>query len=472
MNVLISRLAPAAATALVLTGCASFSPDGGTDRVAALTKARTGQTPSFQRTARDVAAAEARIADLLKQPLTADRAVELAFLNNRGLQASFSELGIAEADLVRAGRLRNPAIGFGRLQEGGGVGEIQRSVLFDVLGLFTMPLASQVEQRRFAQTQLHAANEAVSVAAKTRKAYFTAVAAQELVTYYQQVKEAADASNELAKRMAQVGNFNQLAQMREQAFYADSTTQLARAQHRAFAAREHLTRLLGLSGEQPNFTLPARLPELPNAPAEPQDAEQTAMEKRLDVLMAKRATAHTAKALGLTQTTRFINVLELGYQNKSVTGQQRANGYEVELELPLFDFGATRVARAETVYMQAVHRAAQVAVDARSEVREWYSAYRTGYDLARHYRDEVLPLRKRISAENLLRYNGMLIGVFELLADSREQVSSVTAYVEALRDFWIAETNLQSALTGLSPSAGTAANPAEAAAPVDATRDH
>jgi len=143
MNVLISRLAPAAATALVLTGCASFSPDGGTDRVAALTKARTGQTPSFQRTARDVAAAEARIADLLKQPLTADRAVELAFLNNRGLQASFSELGIAEADLVRAGRLRNPAIGFGRLQEGGGVAEIQRSVLFDVLGLFTMPLASQ-----------------------------------------------------------------------------------------------------------------------------------------------------------------------------------------------------------------------------------------------------------------------------------------------------------------------------------------
>lgn len=103
--------------------------------------------------------------------------------------------------------------------------------------------------------------------------------------------------------------------------------------------------------------------------------------------------------------------------------------------------------------MQSLHRTAEVAVNARSEVRESYSAYRTAYDLARHYRDEVVPLRKRISDENLLRYNGMLIGVFGLLADSRDQVASVTGYIEALRDYWIADTNLQTALTGRSPAA-------------------
>jgi outer membrane protein TolC len=105
------------------------------------------------------------------------------------------------------------------------------------------------------------------------------------------------------------------------------------------------------------------------------------------------------------------------------------------------------------VYLQSVNRTAEIAVNARSEVRESYSAYRTAYDLAKHYRDEVVPLKKRISDENLLRYNGMLLGVFELLADSRDQVMSVTAYVEALRDFWVAETNLQSSLTGRSPGA-------------------
>jgi outer membrane protein TolC len=448
------RLTSAAAASLVLAGCASFSPDGGTGRVAELTKERSGQAPAYQRTAADIDSARTRTAELLKQPLTADSAVELAFLNNRGLQASFSELGIAESELVRAGRLRNPSFSFGRLNEGGGIVEIERAVMFDVLGLLTLPIRSQVGQRRFEQAQLQAAHEAVGIAAETRKAYFGAVAAQELVKYFQHVKEAADASNELARRMVEAGNFNRLAQMREQAFYADATSQLARAQHQAVAERERLTRLLGLSGEQVNFALPERLPDLPKEPAESKDAERTAMEQRLDILMAKRSTEHTAKSLGLSKATRFINVLELGYQNKSITGESRANGYEIELELPLFDFGSTRAARAEATYMQAIHRMAQVAVDARSEVRESYSAYRTSYDLAKHYRDEVVPLRKRISEENLLRYNGMLIGVFELLADSRDQVTSVTGYVEALRDFWVAETNLQTALTGRSPGAG------------------
>lgn len=461
------RLTAVAVAALVLAGCASFSPDGGSGRVAELTKDRTGQAPAYQRSADDVESAQSRIAELLEQPLTAERAVELAYLNNRGLQASFSELGIAESELVRAGRMRNPSFSFGRLRESGNVVEIERSVMFDVLGLLTLPVASQVEQRRFAQTQLQVADEAVGIAAETRRAYYSAVAAQELVKYYEQVKEAADASNELARRMLQAGNFSKLAQMREQAFYADATAQLARAKHQAIAERERLTRLLGLSGHQLGFTLPERLPDLPKEPIEPKDAEQTAMEKRLDVLMARQAAEHTAKSLGLTKATRFINVLEIGYQNKSVTGESRANGYEIELELPLFDFGSTRTARAEATYMQAVHRTAQVAVDARSQVRESYSAYRTTYDLAKHYRDEVVPLKQRISEENLLRYNGMLIGVFELLADSREQVASVTGYVEALRDFWIAQTNLQTALTGRSPGAGVAIRSSASAAPAE-----
>jgi outer membrane protein TolC len=359
---------------------------------------------------------------------------------------------------VRAGRLRNPLFSFGRLS-GDGVVEIDRAVMFDVLGLLTMPVARQVEQRRFEQAQFQAAYQAVGIASDVRRAYFSAVAAQELVKYYQQVKEAAEASNELARRMVAAGNFNKLAQMREQAFYADATSDLARAQHQAVAERERLSRLMGLSGEQLNFRLPERLPDLPAQPAEPKDAEQTAIDKRLDVLMAKRATESTAKALGLTKATRLVNVLEVGYQNKSETGSSRFNGYEIELELPLFDFGSTRAARAEATYMQAVNRTAAVAVNARSEVRESYSAYRTAYDLARHYRDEVVPLRKRISDENLLRYNGMLVSVFELLADSREQVRSVTAYVEAVRDFWTADTNLQTAITGRSPGAGEASRP-------------
>jgi outer membrane protein TolC len=466
------RLRAAAAAALVLSGCASFSPDGGMGEVSELTKERTGQSVAAQRSQSDADNARLRVAEILREPLSADAAVELALLNNRGLQASFSRLGIAESDLVEAGRLRNPVFSFGRLALGGGALEIERSVVFDVLSLLTLPMAQQVQQRNFEQAQFKAAFDAVGIASETRRAYFGAVAAQELVEYFRQVKEAAEASSELARRMLEAGNFNKLAQMREQAFHADATIGLARAQQQAVVERERLTRLLGLSAEQPGFKLPERLPDLPKEPTEPGNAEQTAIETRLDVLMARRSMEATARSLGLTKATRFVDGLELGYRNRSETGERRANGYEVELPLPLFDFGSVRAARAEATYMQAVHRTAEVAVNARSEVRESYSAYRTAYDLARHYRDEVVPLRKRISEENLLRYNGMLIGVFELLADSREQVRSVTGYVQALRDFWLAETNLQTALTGRSPGPGSAPEPSASAELADGAAGH
>ena len=292
------RLTAVAVAGLVLTGCASFSQDGGFDSVDKLTKDRIGQSPSYQRSADQADSAGMRVAELLKQPLTADAAVEVALLNNKELQASYADLGIAEADLVRAGRLSNPSFTFGRLS-GNGVVEIDRAVVFNVLGLLTMPLAKQVEQRRFEQAQLQAAYESVGNAAEARKAFFEAVAAQQLVGYFAQVKAAADASNDLAKRMVLAGNFSKLAQMREQSFYSDAVTNLAKAQHQAIAAREALVRALGLSGSQLDVKLPDRLPDLPAAPAAPKDAEQTAMDKRLDVLMAKRSTEATAKSLGL-----------------------------------------------------------------------------------------------------------------------------------------------------------------------------
>ncbi len=181
------------------------------------------------------------------------------------------------------------------------------------------------------------------------------------------------------------------------------------------------------------------------------DLEAQAIAQRLDVQGARRDAEALARSLGLTKSTRFVSLLEAGALSNSETGKPRQRGWEIELGIPLFDFGGARVARAERQYMQAVNRTIETAVEARSEVREAYSAYRTSFDVARHYRDEIVPLRKRISEEMLLRYNGMLASVFELLADSRDQVAAVNAYIESVRDFWLAESDLQMALTGRSP---------------------
>jgi outer membrane protein TolC len=390
------------------------------------------------------------VRQLLAKPPGPSEAVQIALLNNPGLQASYAEVGIAEADLVQASRWRGPTFSFARLRRGDET-EIERGVFFDVLGLLTLPLSTRASEARLQATQNRAAAEALRVALDTRKAWFQAVAAQETAKYMAQVKESAEASAELARRMAAVGNLAKLAQAREQAFHAETTAQLARAQHGATAARERLARLMGLWGDELKFDLPERLPELPKEVREGGDLEVQAIAQRLDVQGARLAAEALARSLGLTKSTRFVSLLEAGALSNSETGEPRQRGWEIELGIPLFDFGGARVARAERQYMQAVNRTIETAIEARSEVREAYSAYRTSFDVARHYRDEIVPLRKRISEEMLLRYNGMLASVFELLADSRDQVAAVNAYIESVRDFWLAESDLQMALTGRSP---------------------
>ena len=445
-----------AAVLAVLGGCASFSTDGGFGSVEQAASTRLGKDVKWARTDADRQALAQRVDELLARPLSPDDAVQVALLNNRGLQADFAELGITEAELVQAGRAPNPGFTFARLTRGDEI-ELERGFHFDLARLLAMPLIQQVEQRRFERAQGQAALAVLSLASETRKAYVEAVAAEETVRYMQQVRQTAQASAELARRMQQVGNFSKLQRAREQAFYADAALNLARAERAQRATRERLTRLLGLWGAQTAFQLPERLPDLPQAPDDLPDIERIALAQRLDVQGAKLAVDQMAKNLGLTRATRFVNVLELGAISNSSNEAPTQRGWEIGLELPLFDWGDARVAYAEGVYMQAVDRAAETAVNARSEVREAYGAYRSAFDIAVHQRDELVPLRQLIAEENVLRYNGMLIGVFELLADARLQIASVNSYIESLRDFWVARADLDMALIGRPSLAAAAA---------------
>jgi outer membrane protein TolC len=442
-----SRLALTVLCLLTLGGCTALSSDGGFGPVGQTAKDRLGKDVKWARSDADRDAIARRVAQLLEQPLSAEDAVQIALLNNKGLQAAFSDLGISEADRVQAGRLPNPGFSFAHLRQGTGL-EIDRSIQLNLARLLMLPTLNQIESRRFEQARGDVTLSLLSLASETRKAYYAAVAADETRRYLLQVQTAAEAGAELARRQMQAGNWNKLQQAREQGFYADAALNLARSEQARGAARERLTRLMGLWGQQTQFRLPERLPDLPTAANELPDIEQTAMAQRLDVQAAKLGTEQVAKNLGLTRATRFINLLEVGLVNNSYNDAPNQRGYELSVELPLFDWGDARVAKAEAVYLQALNRAAETAINARSEVRGAYANYRASYEIARHFRDEIVPLKRRISEENLLRYNGMLIGVFELLADARSQIGSVNGYIEALRDFWVAQADLDMALIG------------------------
>ncbi|MFO1259043.1 MAG: TolC family protein [Gammaproteobacteria bacterium] len=438
-------------TSIFLSGCSTFTKDGGFTDVSSLVQKRSHQQPIWLRSDAQRAAQQQIVNSTLEHTLSADNAVYVAFINNPALQKSLADLGIAEADLLQAGRIRNPSISYVKLNSVSDEYNIERTVLFDVMSLLTMPMRSAIEKQRFQQAKLQAAMDILEIAAKTRKAYYSAVAAEQTVRYLEKIKETSRAASQLALRMAEVGNWNRLQQAREQVFYAEVMSQLADAKLLASQEREHLTRLMGLWGEQIHYKLPERLPELPLSVTEPLQLEKQALISRLDVQALRYEIESKCKALGLTKATRFIDVFDLGYVRNSSHDKPHQTGYEISLEIPLFDWGDAKVARAQNIYMQAVWQLREIAINARSEVREAYEAYRIQYDKAKFYRDEVISLRKLILDESLLRYNGMLISTFELLADEREQIMSVNVYIETLRDFWIAETDLQTALMVKSP---------------------
>jgi outer membrane protein TolC len=446
---LIGRIAPVV-VAVVLTACASFSPDAGMEAVSAIAGAELNK--DARKIDHEGAAAEARARTqrLLATPLSADAAVQIALLNNKGLQAAYNELGIAETALVEARLPPNPAFSVGRISTSVEL-DIERRIVGDILALATLPARADIAADRFRQAQLRAAEETLRVSAETRRSYYRAVASRQLATFLNQASSAAETAARLAKELGQTGAMNKLDQAREQSFYVELTAQLATARQQVLSEREGLIRSLGFWGGELEFKLPEVLPALPKRPQALPAVETEAVRRRIDLQIARIEVDTLAKSYGLTNATRFINLLDvagISRTQREPGAHGTGGGVEVEFQVPIFDLGEVRLRQAGEAYTQAVNRLTEKAVNVRSQARDAYRLYRSTYDIARHYRDQVLPLRQIITDETMLRYGAMQIDVFSLLTEARQRLTVNIAAIEAQRDFWLASANLGAAVVG------------------------
>ncbi|MCY7320048.1 MAG: TolC family protein [Ramlibacter sp.] len=468
----IFRLTTASAAVLVLAGCASV--DFGQE-LAETNRATQDFTQGQLRLDRDGSQRQARsdlTAQLLSRPLSMEDAVQVALANSSSMQALLAQSWADMAAASQSGRIANPIFNFERMR-GHDELELGRLLSIGLLDILTLPQRQANARNQLAQARIQLGATVVEQVGQVRQAWVRAVAAQQLLQYAGQVNRSAQASAELARRMLQVGNFTKLQRARQHVFYADATAQLASAQHAAAAAREQLVRLLGLDDAQAAaLQLPERLPDLPAEPRAATDISAAAAQQRLDVQLARVQLEGAGRSQQLSLLNSLVDV-ELGVRHDTVfdrsSGERsNRNGYELGIRIPVFDWGSSQRAAMNAQSLAAASRYDSVVRGAASQLRESYSAYRTGYDLARHYRDEIVPLRKTMAEENVLRYNGMLIGVFELLADTREQIASVMSAINAQQQFWLADASLSAQVIGKPMAMGAtpmSSSPANSAGP-------
>lgn len=444
----------------LISACASFSPDGGMSFVQDQAGGELAKDVVKIRNEGEAAAAQLRVSALLARPMTADTAVQIALLNNRGLQAAYNDLGISEAEMVEFSLPPAPSVSLARLT-GTGL-EIERQILQNVLALLTLPRRREIAEDRFHQAQVSAVEATLRTAVDARRAYYRSVAANQIVRFLEQSRTAAESLSDVAKKLGETGAFPKLDQARQHAFYAEVSSQLALARLRQRGQREKLNRALGLWGRQTKFRLPDSLKGLPAPPKSSEDIEALAVTSRADLEIQRLELVILAKEYGLTHATRFIDVLEisgLSRFERSDDEQTSRRGLEVGFQIPIYDFGEARTRRAEETYMEAVNLLIEKAVNVRSEAREAYDAYRSAYDIARHFEKEILPLRETISEQELLNYNGMLTDLFALLTDARARITANVQAIEAKRDFWLAKVDLQAAIVGGGGGESSASRP-------------
>ena len=446
---------------LGLTGCASFNIGKGVDRVNRDANSFTQGELNLAQNKEERDKRLVATTQLLAKPVGQKEAVQLLLANSPAFQALLAQNWAESASAAQSGRISNPTFAFESVVTGSET-ELNRFLSFGLLDVITWPQRAAIANYRVEQAQIRMTAEVVDQVTRVRQAWVRAVAAEQSLKYAGQVLASAEASAELARRMESVGNFNKLTRARHQAFYADAATQLANAKQVSLSRKEELARLLGLDEAQAKqLVLPERLPNLPKQPMSPEDVAKQVSQERLDIQQAKAALNAAAKAQGLNMVTSFTDI-ELSVRRGTVSDSSTSSfsarrGYEVGVKLPIFDWGDLQRDAMNAQTLTAANQLEATIRSAGSSLRENYAAYRTAYDISRHYKDEVIPLRKVISEENVLRYNGMIIGVFELLADSRDQIGAVISAIAAEQQFWLADAALQATLIGRPTSIGVAA---------------
>ncbi len=439
-------------TLLIFTsGCMTVSLNAGFSEVSTGVEERgAGKIFWHSGTELDKEAGE-KVRALLNNKLTADEAVQIALLNNRDLQALYSDLGVAQADLVQAGLLKNPIFDAAiKFPNSGGRSNLELSAVWNFLDVFYLPLRKRVAAAGFEEAKLRVTGAVVDFGAQVRSAFYVHQASEQMLELRQTIVKALSASLEISRRLNEAGNITDLDFARDRALSEASKLALRSAEVAIRQSREQLNDLMGLWGKDTEWQTEGRLPDIPAVVMRTDDLERVALSRSVDLLHAKQRIVVAGEQVGFNRTTALIPELHAG-----PLGEREEGGWLVgptfEFPIPIFDQGQARVARAAAELRRAQQEYYALAIRIRSMTRTVRDRMEGARDRALYYRDILMPLQERIVNESQLHYNAMQLGPIQLLRAREQQIETAVAYLEALRDYWLVQGDLGQIMNGRLP---------------------
>jgi outer membrane protein, heavy metal efflux system len=437
---------------VLVTGCATVDQRAGFSDVGTAVEARSGKRVVWNLGTELDAQAADEVRAMLQNTLSADEAVQVALLNNRELQALYAELGVAQADLVRAGLLSNPVFdGDVFFQVAGGPARLDLSVAMSFLDVFYRPLRTRVAAARFEEAKLQVTGAVLDFAATARAAFYRHQANEQRLELLQTVVQALAAAFDVTQRLHAAGNITDLDLARERALVEEAKVQLRAAEVAARQSRAQLNAVMGLWGPETAWQIDRRLPDIPPQPPPVDGLERQVLRQSLDLASARQRLIVAGEQVGVSRALALVPEALLGAGGEREEGEWGV-GPVFEVPIPLFNQGQAGIGLAAAELRRAQQEYYALGVRLRSTTQAVRERLQGAEDRARYYRDILLPLRERIVHETQLQYNAMQIGVIDLLRAREQQIQAAIAYVETLLDYWLARTELEQLLSGRLPS--------------------
>lgn len=442
----------ASAGVLALSSCSGLNkPSASLADVNTIVRARTGQEVRLPATRLEQRDVDEYTAALLRSPLTAHSAAQVALLKSQKLRATLEGLHLSQADLLEASlpsninltsRARWP-------HSGAGGTNLEMELAGDVINWLLLPLRRKVALKEYEAAKRRVSHEVLDLVFEVKEALYEVQAQQQILRSQGIAADISGVSTDIAQRLRKAGNITELELLQEQTNLQQAKLEQTRKQGQLTTTREKLSRLMGLTtAESARWRTADALPSLPSAEPSLSGLEAAAVEQRQDLAAQRETWAALRQGDSLTRKMRYLPALNVGGNTERETDGARVSGPTLDVELPLFNWGQARVQRSAAAAAQARANYEALDLEVRSDVRTALAEVRNARSAYTQLAAHILPQRQRILKETLLQYNAMQVSNFILLRAKEDEIQAQREAIEAQRDYWTARARLERAVGG------------------------